>query len=247
MLGEPAPTPYDLNFSLFGIPVRVAPWFWLVALVLGYQPGDPSGLVSWVVALFVSILIHELGHAAVMRAYGFRPWIVLYGMGGLACRDQGYAYRSKGNESLGQTLISLAGPAAGFLLAGALLLVLMAAGYGKQIGFGAPLKVTPHVSMSNLRVAVLLNQFFFISVAWGLVNLLPIYPLDGGQIAREIFLKLNPRDGIRLSLIVSIVAAVAMAIFGYVQWEDKYVALLFAYFALTSYATLQNYQGRSLW
>jgi stage IV sporulation protein FB len=247
MLGEPAPTPYDLNFSLFGIPVRVAPWFWLVALILGYQPKDPGGLVSWVVALFVSILVHELGHAAVMRAYRFRPWIVLYGMGGLTCRDQGYAYRSKGNEPLGQTFISLAGPAAGFLLAGILLLVLMAAGYGKHIGFGAPLGVTPHVSMSNLRVAVLLNQLFFISVAWGLVNLLPIYPLDGGQIAREIFLKLNPRDGIRLSLILSIVAAVAMAIFGYVQWEDKYAALLFAYFAFTSYAALQSYQGRGLW
>jgi stage IV sporulation protein FB len=247
MLGEPAPTQYDLKFWLFGIPVRIDPWFWLVALILGYSSRDPVALASWVLAVFVSILIHELGHAFVMRAYGFRPWIVLYGMGGLTCRDTGYAYRSKGNDSLGQILISFAGPAAGFLLAAVLVLAFLGAGYGGQLSLGGPLGLTPGVQLSNTRFAFLINQIFFISVAWGLVNLLPIYPLDGGQIAREILLKFNSRDGIRWSLVLSIAAAVAMAAYGLVQWQDKYVAFLFGYFAFSNYVTLQNYGGRSPW
>ena len=35
LLGEPAPSPADLHFRLFGIPVRVSPWFWVVSLLLG--------------------------------------------------------------------------------------------------------------------------------------------------------------------------------------------------------------------
>ena len=113
LLGEPPRTQADLNFSLLGIPVRVHPLFWLVALLLGRNLGDAGSVLSWIVAVFLSILIHELGHAAVMRAYGFHPWITLYGFGGLASYDHGNAYRSKGSQPLGQILICLAGPAAG--------------------------------------------------------------------------------------------------------------------------------------
>ena len=70
------------------------------------------------------------------------------------------------------------------------------------------------IQFPNEHLADLINNLFWICVLWGVVNLLPIYPLDGGQIAREILLKFNPRDGIRQSLMLSILAAGAMALFG---------------------------------
>jgi stage IV sporulation protein FB len=58
MFGTVAPTPYDLRFSLFGIPVRVHPFFWLVSLVMGWSPHAPQLMVVWVACVFVSILVH---------------------------------------------------------------------------------------------------------------------------------------------------------------------------------------------
>ena len=210
LLGEPPRTPYDLNFSLLGIPVRVHPLFWLVTVLLGYQSGDAASVLTWIIAVFVSILVHELGHAVAMRAYGFQPWITLYGLGGLTSYDQSYGSRSAGSGSLGQILISVAGPVAGFLLAAVLVLGLVLAGHGGGIIMVGPWgwPIMPYlIAFPNERLADLLNDIFYISVLWGVVNLLPIYPLDGGQIAREILLKLSPRDGIRQSLLLSIVAA----------------------------------------
>lgn len=244
LLGEPPRTQYDLNFSLLGIPVRVDPWFWLITLMLGYKAGDAASVLTWIIAVFLSILVHEMGHALVMRAYGFQPWITLYGMGGLTSYDQGYS-RAKGSDSLGQILICLAGPGAGFLLAAVLVLGFFLAGYGDGIvltWFGPRILELP-----NKRLGDLVDDILFISVLWGMVNLLPIYPLDGGQIAREILLKLSPRDGIRQSLLLSILAGGMMAAVGFLLWKSLFVALMFGYLAYTSYTTLQAYRGRSPW
>ncbi len=151
LFAEPPRTEYDLTFGLFGFPVRVHPMFWLMTLMLGYNLGNPASVLIWVVAVFLSILVHELGHAAVMRAYGFRPWIVLYGMGGLTCRDSRDDFNSgfyaRKYDWLEQILISVAGPAAGFLLAAVLVAAIFAAGYGRHCGFHDPFGLLPYVRL----------------------------------------------------------------------------------------------------
>ena len=73
--------------------------------------------------MFVSILVHELGHAFVQRYFGGRPWITLYGFGGLAsCNDCDRSPRS-------QIIISLAGPLAGFLFAVVVMIGVWLAGH----------------------------------------------------------------------------------------------------------------------
>ena len=75
----------------------------------------------WVVAMLLCILLHELGHAVVMQAYGYRPSIVLYSFGGLAIPHSGrYGVRRPG--PWGDMLIAFAGPASGFILAAVLAL-----------------------------------------------------------------------------------------------------------------------------
>ena len=99
LLGEPAPTQADLHFRLFGFPVRVHPFFWVVSLLLGMGGRDRpirSNVLIWVAVVFVSILVHELGHAFMQRYYGGHPWITLYGFGGLAsCNDCDRSPRSQ--------------------------------------------------------------------------------------------------------------------------------------------------------
>jgi stage IV sporulation protein FB len=79
----PPPTRFDLRFSVAGIPVRVHPLFWLIAILFGSSSGNIVSILSWVVAIFVSILIHELGHAFAMRRYGQGSQIILHFAGGL--------------------------------------------------------------------------------------------------------------------------------------------------------------------
>ncbi len=253
MFGEPAPTQADIHFRLFGIPIRIHPYFWLVTLILGSNNPQVRGMLIWVAAVFVSILIHELGHALVIKTFGFHPWIVLYGMGGITCHDTAENYSSKGNTSWGQIFISFAGPLAGFLLAAVLVAVLYLTGFGHQVTFDWPFHLRPYwIELTGLADlvkggipltmrAILVNDIFFISVFWGLINLLPIYPLDGGQIVREILQYFNPRDGIRQSLMLSVLAAGLFAVVGAVKWQNWYVCLMFGFLAYSSFMALQAY------
>src|SRR5262245_11765466 len=118
MLGNANPTPFDLRFSLFGIPVRVHPLFWLAGALGGWSASDPNLMFLWIGCLFVSILIHELGHARTAQCFGWPPQIVLYIFGGYAQYHPGW-----GRTMVRQVLILLAGPGAGFLLYGVVCLV----------------------------------------------------------------------------------------------------------------------------
>lgn len=258
-LVEPPPSQGDLHFSVLGVPVRIHPWFWLVTLLLGLQGQStpPAEILLWIIAVVISIVIHELGHAVTQRRFGGRPRIVLYGMGGLAiCEDCDRSSRA-------QILISLAGPAAGFAFALLLIVLLRAMGQGVGIQFGDSLRMTAGQivdtsgfylfggailweRLANPHVNQMMLNLLWINTLWGLVNLLPIYPLDGGRISREVCQIGNPRGGIILSLRISVFAAAAMAVFGLFMWQSIFTAIMFGYLAYSSYQTLQAYR-QNLW
>jgi Zn-dependent protease len=76
-----------------------------------------------------------------------------------------------------------------------------------------------------------------------LINLVPVYPLDGGNVARYALLQYDPRDGIRKSLWVSVIAGGIMAVIGLALFRSAYMALLFGFLAFQSYQSLQNRFG----
>jgi Zn-dependent protease len=259
MFGEPGPTQGDLHLRLLGMPIRIHPLFWLIAVIFGANSGGVPEILIWVAAVLISILIHELGHALVIKAFGFHPWIVLYGMGGLTIHDPAENYNSKANTTLGQISISIAGPLAGFLLAAALLAALYMAGFGDRISYEQPFNLRPVwrevISLQDLirgyhepsRLVSFVNDIFFISIFWGLMNLLPIYPLDGGHIVREILLYFNSQEGVQQSLILSIFTAGLVAIFGLFKLQDYYIAIFFAFLAYESFTALQALSHGSRW
>jgi Zn-dependent protease len=181
-----------MRFSLFGIPVHVQPIFWLVGLMLGApggtSPREIAALAIWMVVLFVSILAHELGHAFAMRAYGRSPSIELWGMGGLTHWGDGPAV-PPGKD----ILVSLAGPGAGLALG--------------AIVFGVSRVVS--IEPGSLA-AELVRQALWINIAWGLVNLVPILPLDGGHVLESAASWMAGPRGRRIAAGISLTLAVGV-------------------------------------
>src|SRR5438552_41392 len=105
--------------KIFDIPIRVDPSFLLLGLILANSRlSEPALLVEWLVVVFVSILVHEFGHALTGRTFGLTPQIQLYSMGGLTSWSDGR------NVTPPQSIaISLAGPGAGFLFGGVVYLL----------------------------------------------------------------------------------------------------------------------------
>ena len=129
-LSEPQSSSYDWRFQLFGFPVRVTWLFWAFSAAFGYTQARglhdsftamnvPSNfallLLIWVLCSFVSILVHELGHALAFRYFGIDAEIVLYQMGGLAIPGAGLLWARQGRRTrlthANHLVISAAGPA----------------------------------------------------------------------------------------------------------------------------------------
>ncbi len=221
---DPSPSPADLHFRLFGFPVRIHPFFWILCLVLG--PKEPQAALLWAVAVVISVLVHELGHAVLQRQFGGRPSIVLYGFGGLAIPN------GPPVSSWRQIAISLAGPGAGFLLAGLIWLGLTQ--------LSEPLGRIPALFISSL---------LFINVVWGVFNLLPIYPLDGGHVSRELLtMILPPHRGIVASLWLSILCCGLAAAAIWQLTGSLWNLILMGALGYNNYQTLEAYnRSRGRW
>lgn len=242
MFQRPPATNFDLRFSIFGIPVQVHPLFWVMAVLFGFGLTNPVLIFIWVLVVFFSILIHELGHSLMMRVFGVDSYISLYFMGGLAIptSNRWGSKKIDTSPSTEQLLISLAGPAAGFLLAGLVVLIVWL--MGGFVSVNLLLGFIPVPTAFLFNQSELVNQaiglILWVNVFWGLINLVPVYPLDGGQAVRQIFIKFDPWDGVRKSILLSVAAGAIMAIVGYVFFGSFYIALLFGLLALQSYQML---------
>ena len=251
LLGEPARTDWDWNFQLLGIRIRIHPLFWAIAALLGLQlvKQDFVLLLLWISAIFISVVVHELGHALCFRYYRINSHIVLYHFGGLAIPDSyqavGYGSQLKPGQ---QVAISAAGPAAQLALAFIVILIVRLAGYSdgfisKLVPATAEWTSDPGVLVPSKELAQFILYFLYVSIFWAILNLMPVYPLDGGQIARELFLLGGSRQAISHSLILSIVVAVGIALWGF-QSQQSFMGIMFLMLAYSSYTTLQQYTGR---
>ena len=247
-LGEPPRTQYDWNFHVLGIPVRVHPIFWLLAILWGANLREGGAILMWVGVVFVSILVHELGHALMMRRYGMSPAIVLYAMGGLAI-PRGHSshgpFGNARNDLRSELAILFAGPGAGFLLAGIVIALVYASG-GTMHWFASFPQFWRHQWgggwENNARINLLTELLLFVNIFWGLMNLLPVYPLDGGRICRELMVWKDPYQGVIRSLWVSLIAAAAAAFWGLTERRLVFV-LLFGSLAYSSYQAIQQMGG----
>jgi Zn-dependent protease len=96
-----------------------------------------------------------------------------------------------------------------------------------------------------------LEELAFINFIWPLLNLLPVWPLDGGRISREICAWFSRRRGVQASLIISIAVAGLLALnalsginkgptIPYLPSGDYYIVLLFGLLAAGNFQALQH-------
>tara|TARA_R110002049_G_scaffold4601_4_gene31904 strand:- start:145072 stop:145869 length:798 start_codon:yes stop_codon:yes gene_type:complete len=258
LLQEPQESPYDIRFSFFGFPVRVSWTFWLAAIVFGYNlvdgfdrglnvasPGRAPLMLLWGLCMFMSILIHELGHAFAFRAYGIHSSIVLYHFGGLAIPSS----TSMPGRSIGRMgqradlMIALAGPAAQLASAALVVALVKMAGYQVLIfrQFPAGLDRIPGVldgdPIDSAGLLSMVSFYIYPSVLWALLNLIPVWPLDGGRIARSLVM-MGGGDA-NQSLWISLIAAGAMAAYGF-QSHNVFLGILFLSLAVSNFQMLQH-------
>lgn len=208
---EPNPTPFDLKFRLFWTPVRVHPGFWFMALLLGWQNfEDGVGFFFlWVGCLFLSMLFHEFGHVIMCRLCGRPAKVVLHSLGGTTVRETAVSQRWP------RVLIALAGPAASILLYG---LVVWAADHLLPL---IPLQFriqNPTFTQVIVKGTALLLK---INLLWSTANLIPIVPLDGGEVTQEIFSVASPRHGVQLALYLSLFLTLAAAGYCFYAFSQK--------------------------
>ncbi len=176
---------------LWGIPLRIHPT-WLVILLIAtvafqrdYQPAGSGGdLLIWGLAfltallLFVSVLLHELGHSLVALSQGVKVRsITLFLLGGVASVDRECA------TPMGAALVAAAGPAVSLALAGLFLALRGPAG-----------QLAPGLGQMVLQLGLL-------NLTLALFNLLPGLPLDGGLLLKALVWQISgsQRRGIQVA------------------------------------------------
>jgi stage IV sporulation protein FB len=231
---EPDETRYDLRWRMFGTSVRVHPLFWIVSVILGFDAFIKLGvgfLFAWVGCVFFCVLLHEFGHVWMGRLFGSRGRIVLFSFGGLAIDSNRLRRRWQ------RILVSLAGPG--------IQLVFLAI-----LWFGGDWVLDSTPPASQRAVGLVLSMLILINFYWPILNLLPIWPLDGGAVVREVCQGIAPARGTAFSLGVSMVVSGVLAVHGlmasqghpllpYVPPFGMFTALFFAWFCVSSFQAMQ--------
>ncbi len=215
------------HFRIGSIPVRVEPTFFVIIAILGYASQDPnqpfqwSILVSWMVVAFLSILLHELGHAVVFRRFGIRPSISIQGFGGLTTGAGRLTPRQ-------HVLVSLAGPLAALVL------------------IGLPAAWVWHAgTVTSSTGHEVLFQILWINIGWSLLNLMPVLPLDGGNVTLSLLDAATKGRGRRPAEVISVVVAGAMAI-GALALGQPFLAIFGAMFAFMNVGSLSRVKQQEL-
>ena len=175
MFGIANETEFDLRFRLFDIPIRVHPLFWLSSAMITWHGENIALTLAGVVVIFVSVLVHELGHALMNRRFGFPSEIILVFLFGLATTTRMSPSRNM--------KVSAAGPLAGLALA-AIVYVALLTMTQDPIAF---------LNDKNNPKVYAVHILLYFGVFGNVMNLVPCLPLDGGHITESLLQLYGPR------------------------------------------------------
>ncbi|MCP3100160.1 peptidase M50 [Myxococcus sp. K15C18031901] len=188
------------------------------APALGYTSAVVVYILSWMLIVFVSVLVHELGHALASRLFGYRPSIALVWLGGHTVPTDAPGPLPWKRD----LLITCAGPFFGLMLGVASL-------------FG-------HILLSGHTPALdfFLRTFALANFIWAVLNLLPVLPLDGGRIAITLATRLfGPRHGPLLSQGLGLLVCVAAVVYG-LRTGQLFLTFLFAMYGMQAFRTVAD-------
>jgi Zn-dependent protease len=183
------------------------------APALGHASAMAVYIFSWMFIVFVSVLIHELGHALASRLFSYRPSIALAWMGGHTLPHDTPVHLPW-KRSL---LITAAGPFSGLML-----------GVASGVGFILLRDRSPALDF-------FLFTFALANVFWAVVNMLPVLPLDGGHITNTLASRvLGPRRGFVAAQGLALLVCVGAVVWG-LQQGALLLTILFAMWGVQAF------------
>ncbi len=200
----------------------------IVAVALGFRLEPVWVVFAWVLIVFVSVLVHELGHAFAFRLFGQRSAIVLHGWGGFTVPTGGGRRVMSKSRSI---LVSVSGSLAQIFLLGIPARIAYESdwGFDQLVGWAQG-----GVGDWELNWYPVLFYLARASIFWGVLNLLPIRPLDGGHVAEELV-------GFENACKLSIAFAALAGIYMIAVWDQGglFGGIWMGLFAFMNYRDLQ--------
>ncbi len=201
-------------------------WFLVAVFQISYRAGRYTSFI-WCVfeylALFVIVLLHEFGHSLACRSVGGRAnQIVLWPLGGVAYVDP--------PQRPGATLWSIAaGPLVNAVLVPVLSVIELVAR-------------TQHWGQTLPDLYEFISTLWWINLVLLLFNMLPIYPLDGGQILRSIlWFMVGRARSLMVASTIGLIAVVGLLVF---TIRTPWLGILAVFAQLQCWSGLQ--QARAL-
>lgn len=200
------------HLRIGSVPIHVEWPFFLIAALLGSGlirawPGNRLVFLAiWVGIVFVSILVHELGHAFAYRVYGQRSQVTITAFWGLTTAE---AELPKWKS----VVVSLSGVAAAMAF----------------LGIPAILLRTWVFDVTgSYQWYLVVYEIGYINLWWSLANLLPLLPLDGGHVTQTLW-------GLRTARFASLVSGAIAAVWLFIEGES-FAAIFIAMLALMNLA-----------
>ena len=211
-------------FPIFGFPIYVHFTFLILAALFIF-PGFGNDItqhlakLTWLPVLFVSIVVHELGHAVAIRKLGYgQSKLLLWGMGGLCINRRRY-------KPVDGLKISLAGPAFGIVLG------------------------LPFIPLMFLDLGLIARSavwgMIFVNIGWSIANLLPIFPLDGGRAlfyGLRHFRKYTADKAARRAGLVGLVLLVPILVYALLT-QQLFLLLIVFFIGQTAYQAWKHGHG----
>ncbi len=159
--------------------------------------GQIAAGVLWIAAVFMCVVLHELGHALMARQFGVGTRdIVLLPIGGVARLDR------IPEKPFQELAIAVAGPAVNVLIVAALIAILVVSG---SIAGIAEVEIIGKSFLVNL---------LFVNIGLVLFNMLPAFPMDGGRVLRSVLAMFIPY--VQATLCAAVVGQVLAVLLGIV-------------------------------
>ena len=207
-----------LRFPLLGVPVSIH-WSFLFVAVFGLGVYSGWEIAAWTGAVLIAVLLHESGHAFTAKAFGASPVsITLFALGGFT------------SWAAPKTL----GPGRRFIVSAA----------GSAVGIAAGLGI---IALSRSGVFdgvpdlawVFLQSFVWAGLVWGILNWIPILPLDGGHMLQHALEMVTPTKAAPIARWISVATGVAVVATAF-YFGETFLAIFVAMITFMGFR-----QGRS--
>ena len=225
-----------LEFQLGEYPIKVHFSFLLLAVIVLDAGFGAAGLLIWTGVAFLSILLHELAHAYFVRRQGaILEHVMIYAMGGLTYWRESLSTTIRWTDRI---LISAAGPLSGIIVGLAAFAAIRTGWVGELPQALVTEPWNPWLQVWAVQgnwLAFAMATIVWISLIWGVFNLLPIGGLDGSHVLAELLERTMPGRGRKIAAYIGMATAVAVALWAF-SADLLFLGLIVLFFAYQDFS-----------